>query len=135
MRNSFLPAAFLACLANAAPAPPHGGCNAPTSYGPPNNGPPGGYGSNGTTVTIKNGSVSGVHNSFYNQDFFLGVPFAQPPVGELRFRNPQSINTTFGSALQATAYAPECIGYGGDQVGYPESEVSVGADGDGMVRG
>lgn len=28
-------------------------------------------------VTVKNGSYAGVHNSFYNQDFFLGIPYAQ----------------------------------------------------------
>ena len=48
--------------------------------------------------------------------------FAQPPVGELRFRNPQSINSTYNSTLEATSYAPECVGYGGDQIGYPVSE-------------
>lgn len=28
-------------------------------------------------VTVKNGSYIGVHNSAYNQDFFLGIPYAQ----------------------------------------------------------
>jgi carboxylesterase type B len=74
------------------------------------------------TVTVKNGTISGVYSSTYNQDFFLGVPYAQPPVGELRFRNPQSLNTTISGTLEATAYAPECVGYGGDQIGYPVSE-------------
>lgn len=64
------------------------------------------------TANIKNGTVAGVHLSSYNQDVFLGVPFAQPPVGELRFVNPQSLNTTFNSTLQTTSYAPECVGYG-----------------------
>ncbi|KAI0477082.1 Alpha/Beta hydrolase protein [Xylariaceae sp. FL0804] len=75
-----------------------------------------------TTVKVKNGTVQGSHLSTYNQDVFLGVPFAQPPVGELRFRNPQSLNTSFNATYQATEYAPECIGYGSDQWGYPESE-------------
>ncbi|EMD01294.1 hypothetical protein BAUCODRAFT_82446 [Baudoinia panamericana UAMH 10762] len=73
-------------------------------------------------VTLKNGTVSGLHSSTYNQDFFLGVPFAQPPVGELRFTVPQSLNTTLSSIYQATQYAPECVGYGGDDIGYPTSE-------------
>lgn len=86
-------------------------------------GPPGGYGGSGTpSATISNGTVTGLHSSTYNQDFFLGVPFAQPPVGELRFTIPQSLNTTYNSTLEATAYAPECVGYGGDQIGYPVSE-------------
>lgn len=74
------------------------------------------------TVTVKNGTISGVHSSTYNQDFFLGVPYAQPPVGELRFRIPQSLNSSYSSTLEATQYAPECVGYGGDQIGYPVSE-------------
>jgi hypothetical protein len=60
---------------------------------------------------IKNGTVEGYHQSTYNHDYFLGVPFAQPPVDQLRFRNPQSINSTLGT-VDATAYAPECLGYG-----------------------
>ena len=68
--------------------------------------------SSSPTVTVKNGTIAGLHSSTYNQDMFLGVPFAQPPVGELRFRNPQSIKNKFGSTVQATEYAPECVGYG-----------------------
>lgn len=29
------------------------------------------------SVTVKNGSYTGLHNSYYNQDFFLGIPYAQ----------------------------------------------------------
>ena len=64
------------------------------------------------TVTVKNGTVDGMHSTTYNQDLFLGIPYAQPPTDELRFRNPQSINSSFSSTLQATEYAPECVGYG-----------------------
>jgi hypothetical protein len=37
------------------------------------------------TVTIKNGTYYGVHNSEFNQDFFLGMPFAKvsQPVGSV----------------------------------------------------
>ncbi|KAH0283863.1 alpha/beta-hydrolase [Aureobasidium namibiae CBS 147.97] len=73
-------------------------------------------------VNLKNGSYYGVHNSQYNQDFFLGIPFAQPPVDELRFANPESVNSTWTGALPATNYAFECVGYGGDQIGYQQSE-------------
>ncbi|KJX94540.1 carboxylesterase family protein [Zymoseptoria brevis] len=70
---------------------------------------------------LKNGTVEGYHQEHYNHDYFLGVPFAQPPVDRLRFRNPQSINSSFGH-IEAKEYAPECLGYGGDQLGYPVSE-------------
>lgn len=59
-------------------------------------------------VNLKNGSYYGVHNSQYNQDFFLGIPFAQPPVDELRFANPESVNSTWTGALPATNYAFVC---------------------------
>ena len=81
------------------------------------------YGSNGApTVELKNGTISGVHSSTYNEDYFLGVPYAQPPVNGLRFKNPQSLNTTYNSTYEATEYANSCVGYGGDQLGYPVSE-------------
>ncbi len=74
------------------------------------------------TASVQNGTISGVHSSTHNQDFFLGVPYAQPPVGELRFTNPQSLNSTYSAKLEATEYKPLCVGYGGDQIGYPVSE-------------
>lgn len=64
------------------------------------------------SATIKNGTVVGVHVPQYQQDFFLGVPYAQPPLGNLRFRNPQFINASFSSAYMATQYSTECVGYG-----------------------
>ncbi|GMF30337.1 unnamed protein product [Phytophthora lilii] len=67
------------------------------------------------TVTVKNGSYYGVHQETYNQDLFLGMPYAQPSVGDLRFRIPQSLNTTWSGSKNATEYSPECYGYGSDQ--------------------
>lgn len=64
------------------------------------------------TVTVKNGTYVGVHNANYNEYFFLGIPYAQPPVGDLRFNPPASLNTSFAGTINATAYSPECLGYG-----------------------
>ncbi|KAL9106326.1 MAG: hypothetical protein Q9227_008662 [Pyrenula ochraceoflavens] len=60
-----------------------------------------------------NGTYHGVHNSHYYQDLFLGVPFAQAPVGDLRLRAPRSLNTTW-SERSGTEYGYSCIGYGED---------------------
>ncbi|KAH7110559.1 Alpha/Beta hydrolase protein [Dendryphion nanum] len=67
------------------------------------------------TVKIKNGTVEGVHSSQYNQDYFLGIPYAQSPTGNLRFRVPQPLNTTWRAPFSAKQYSPACIGYGSDQ--------------------
>lgn len=63
------------------------------------------------SAKVRNGTITGVYSSHYDQDFFLGIPYAQPPVGNLRYRIPQSLNSTF-STRAAAAYSPECIGYG-----------------------
>ncbi|KAJ6572278.1 alpha/beta-hydrolase [Mycena capillaripes] len=59
------------------------------------------------SVTIKNGTVHGVDLPQFNQSLFLGIPYAQPPVGDLRLRPPRSINASFGT-FDATAYGPHC---------------------------
>lgn len=80
-------------------------------------------GSNGLpTVQTKNGTYSGVHSPGYQQDFFLGMPFAQPPVGDLRFSNPVPLNSSWDGTIEATSYAPACVGYGPSQIGYEVSE-------------
>ncbi|KAF4315054.1 hypothetical protein BBO99_00005859 [Phytophthora kernoviae] len=66
------------------------------------------------TVTTKNGSYYGVYQPTFDQDMFLGMPYAQPPVGNLRFRNPEPLNTTWSDAKNATEYSPMCYGYGSD---------------------
>jgi len=40
-------------------------------------------------------------------DSFLGIPFAQPPTGNLRFRPPQPLNYTFDE-YNATDLPPAC---------------------------
>ena len=71
------------------------------------------------TVTIRNGTYAGVHSSQFNQDFFLGMPFAEPPVGNLRFRVPRPLNSKWKGIKSAASYSASCIGYGGDDVPYP----------------
>ncbi|KAK5789977.1 hypothetical protein VI817_007264 [Penicillium citrinum] len=67
------------------------------------------------TATIRNGTYSGVRSDTYDQDFFLGIPYAQQPVGDLRFTVPQSLNETWNGSRDAKEYSDICVGYG---VGY-----------------
>lgn len=64
------------------------------------------------TVAVRNGTYTGVRSSTYNQDFFLGMPYAQQPVGNLRFTVPQSLNESWDGARDATQYSDICVGYG-----------------------
>jgi carboxylesterase type B len=61
----------------------------------------------GPTAHVKNGTYAGLHSAQYNQDYFLGIKYAQPPVGSLRFKTPASLNQSWSEAKSATAYSPE----------------------------
>jgi hypothetical protein len=75
--------------------------------------------SSAPVVTVKNGTYAGIHSTEYNQDFFLGMPYAQVPP---RFTVSQPLNSSWEGVRNATAYPRHCIGYGGDNVGYEMSE-------------
>jgi cholinesterase len=66
-------------------------------------------------VHVRNGTYVGVRNENYKQDFFLGMPYAQQPVGNLRFRLPQSLNESWKGERDAKEYSPICVGYGVSQ--------------------
>lgn len=63
-------------------------------------------------VQIRNGTYIGARNTVYNQDYFLGMPYAQPPVGDLRFTVPQSLNQSWKEDRNAKEYSNICVGYG-----------------------
>lgn len=63
-------------------------------------------------VQTRNGTYEGVHSREWDQDYFLGVPYAQPPVGDLRFRNPRSLNKSWHGTHEALEYSDTCVGYG-----------------------
>lgn len=64
------------------------------------------------TVTVRNGTYIGLRNPAYYQDFFLGIPYAQQPVGNLRFTVPQSLNDSWYGTREAMQYSDICVGYG-----------------------
>lgn len=68
----------------------------------------------GPIVSVKNGSYSGTYSSNYDQDFFLGIPFAQPPTGIQRFEPPLSVNASWAGVKKANDYGPAVSGPSND---------------------
>ena len=75
-----------------------------------------------TTITINTnlGQIKGVTSSFttnntsYKYNVFKKIPYAKPPIGDLRFRNPEPFGPWNGT-LDATEFGPSCI-----QISYPQ---------------
>ncbi|KZM24684.1 uncharacterized protein EKO05_0007075 [Ascochyta rabiei] len=65
--------------------------------------------SSNISVKLKTGTLEGVFSEAYDQDFFLGVPYAKPPVGDLRFRRPQRADAWEG-VRAAHEYGSWCYG-------------------------
>ncbi|KAM4678567.1 acetylcholinesterase isoform 2-T5 [Discoglossus pictus] len=63
-------------------------------------------------VTTRYGKVRGVRLPVLSGHVsaFLGIPFAEPPVGEFRFRRPEP-KKKWGGVLDATAYPNACYQY------------------------
>ena len=67
------------------------------------------------SVTIPAGTLQGT-TCTNGASAFLSVPFAIPPVGNLRWTSPQSYNQSFpSSGYNATAKGPLCIQFGGSE--------------------
>ncbi|KAB8297937.1 hypothetical protein EYC80_001719 [Monilinia laxa] len=64
------------------------------------------------TVTVTNGSYIGKYVPEWQQDHFWGIPYAIPPLGDLRFARPKSLNTSFTGYRDATHYGHSCYQYG-----------------------
>ncbi|KAI1618672.1 Alpha/Beta hydrolase protein [Exophiala viscosa] len=48
------------------------------------------------------------NSSIAHIDQFVGIPYAKPPVGDLRFANPEAPVTSSSNVVKATAYGPGC---------------------------
>ena len=59
-------------------------------------------------VRVLNGSYEGLHLPSFQQDVFLGVPYAQDTGGANRFRVPQALEETWSGVREAKVYAPAC---------------------------
>ena len=62
------------------------------------------------TVQTLNGTIQGRHLPTFNQDLFLGIPFARAP----RLNNPKPWNETYPrtAPFDASDYGPTCYGFG-----------------------
>lgn len=98
------------------PPPPPG---PPGPPGPPPPSPPG-----VPAVQLSNGTYHGKHSDEFDHDLFLGMPYAQPPVGSLRFSSPKALDKAWKGHRDAKEFGWMCIGYGADtqNLGSPVDE-------------
>ena len=60
-------------------------------------------------VTVANGKLAGANEGTSSGvEVFRGIPFAEPPVGDLRWREPRPI-ANWSGVRQAKDYAPRCM--------------------------
>ncbi|KAL1856832.1 Neuroligin-4, X-linked [Diaporthe australafricana] len=65
-------------------------------------------GSSAPEVEIANGTLRGGLCASAPVNYFLSIPYAVPPTGDLRFTPPQPYNETFAGVRDATTPAPSC---------------------------
>ena len=59
-------------------------------------------------VKITNGLIEGKYDTKTNLEEFFGIPYAKPPVGELRWRAPQPLDNWSG-VLETKKFAPRAV--------------------------
>ncbi|XP_004774475.1 cholinesterase [Mustela lutreola] len=84
-------------------------------------------------ITTKNGKVRGINLPVLGGTVtaFLGIPYAQPPLGRLRFKKPQFL-TKWSDTWNATKYANSCYqntdqsfpGFPGSEMWNPNTDLS-----------
>ena len=65
-----------------------------------------------TAVTVDAGTILGGQCGSGNSVFYKSIPYAEPPVRELRFEAPKAYGKYPSGKLNPTAPAPACIQFG-----------------------
>lgn len=78
------------------------------------------------TARVLNGTLSGIVLPDYSAEAFLGIPFAQPPIKDLRFRHPQPSTLSWEGVRDASKFMLSCPGYAGFSKGFEMGEDCLG---------
>ena len=77
--------------------------------------PSGGPGHGSLTVSTSSGKIHGkIDSGLPNVAQYLGIPFAKPPIGDLRWAAPQPLSQP-DAQIEATKLPPSCMQYLTDQ--------------------
>lgn len=76
------------------------------------------------TAKTRNGTYAGRYLEEWNQDVFLGMPYAQSPLADLRFRWPRPLNKSFSGVRDASQYGYSCMQY----IGSPWGSFNISED-------
>ena len=76
---------------------------------------------NSLELKLTSGTFKGITNS-NGTESWLGIPYAVPPVGSLRFKAPVPITTSSTDIKSASAYGNACPQVPRDTLGAPQSE-------------
>ena len=66
-------------------------------------------------MTLKNGDVQGVYNKDKTVQIYAGIPYAKPPVGDLRWKEPQDVDDWSG-VRDCSYFAPKSMQPGSNSV-------------------
>ncbi|MCJ1396354.1 hypothetical protein MMC18_009244 [Xylographa bjoerkii] len=66
----------------------------------------------GTTVQTLNGTIQCGSSLSSESNYFFSIPFADPPVGALRYEAPQPFTGSYNGTLNGTKQAPNCYQFG-----------------------
>jgi carboxylesterase type B len=77
----------------------------------------------GEIVEIENGKINGTSKKTFRTSFFAfyRIPYAKPPLGELRFQAPQPVDN-WDNVLDATQPGPKCHQMTDSSSEIPQSE-------------